>query len=65
VFDTDAQLRGSALHNARLTEEIVRECRERYDPESGVTCVSLSEEFHVHKTTMQLAINGKTWKWVK
>jgi DNA invertase Pin-like site-specific DNA recombinase len=62
-FDTDAQLHGNALHNARLTEELVREIRKRYA--AGETYASLAEELHIHRTTVQYAGSGKTWKWVK
>ena len=62
-FDTDSQLYGNALYNSRLTEEIVREIRKRYA--AGETYASLARELHVNKSTVQLAGNGKSWKWVK
>lgn len=51
---------GENHHAAKLTAEIVRECRIRYA--AGETTYALAEEFGVKQPTMQKAISGKTWK---
>lgn len=53
---------GSAKPTARLTEEIVRECRARYSAGEGQD--ALAREFGVSKPTMHKAIVGKTWQHV-
>lgn len=54
--------RGSAKPAARLTEEIVRECRTRWA--AGEAQDALAAEFGVSKPTMHKAITGKTWQHV-
>lgn len=54
--------RGSAKTEARLTEEIVRECRARWA--AGEAQDALASEFGVSKPTMHKAIVGKTWRHV-
>ncbi len=49
--------------HARLTDEIVRECRERYAA-GAATTVSLAAEFGVSQRAMWLAVNGKSWRHV-
>lgn len=48
---------------AKLTEDIVRECRMRYASRDGDT-VSLAREYGVSQRAMWCAINGKTWRHV-
>lgn len=55
-------LRGTALTQARLTEQIVRECRERWA--KGELQYSLAAEFGVSNPTMHKALVGKTWQHV-
>jgi len=48
---------------AKLTEDIVRECRVRYAA-GGITSVDLASEFSVSQSAMWSAIHGVTWKHV-
>ena len=48
--------------NAKLTEEIVRECRARIAP--GVSCGDLGREFGVRGDTIREAVTGVTWRHV-
>jgi len=57
---TEGQPRGSAAPLARLTEEIVRECRTRWAV--GETQQVLADEYGVSKPTMHKALVGKTWQ---
>jgi NUMOD4 motif-containing protein len=54
--------RGAEHHMAKLTWEIVMECRERY--EAGEHTRPLAREFGVSQASMQKAIAGKTWRQV-
>jgi hypothetical protein len=54
---------GSGSVNAKLTEDIVRECRRRYATGDGTT-VSLAAEFGVSQMAMWKAVHRKTWKYV-
>lgn len=53
---------GSLHGNAKLTEEMVRECRIRIA--SGASWSALGREFGVSRTAMRNAVTGKTWKHV-
>lgn len=55
-------LQGTAHHSAKLTAEIVLECRARYA--EGETTYALAEEFGVKQPSMQKAIAGKSWAHV-
>jgi NUMOD4 motif/HNH endonuclease len=55
--------RGSAKTMAKLTEEIVIECRERYA--AGEQQDWLAEEFGVSQQTLSKAIRGVTWRHVQ
>lgn len=57
-----AHSRGSARPLAALTEDIVRQCRDR--AAAGETITVLAAEFGVSKPTMHKAVVGKTWKHV-
>jgi len=48
--------------NARLTDEIVRECRRRVAV--GESCAALAREFGVEYTSMQNAVAGDAWRHV-
>jgi hypothetical protein len=54
---------GTISVNAKLTEDIVRECRSRYAAGDGDT-VSLAREFGVSQYTMWRAIHRKAWQHV-
>jgi len=54
---------GSKHFRAKLTEDIVRECRKRF-AEGNVTQADLAREFGVTPTAMYRAIRGKKWKHV-
>ena len=58
----ERQSRGSARPLAKLTEEVVRECR-RLNA-SGVTKTALADRFGVSRAAMRRAINGETWRHV-
>jgi hypothetical protein len=51
---------GAAHHGAKLTAEIVLECRRRFA--AGENSYALAGEFGVTQPTMHAAISGKTWK---
>ena len=53
---------GSAKPEARLTEEIVIECRQRWAAGEGQ--LELAVEYGVSKPTMHKALVGKTWQHV-
>lgn len=55
--------RGQAHPFAKLTEDIVRECRRRH--EAGESQRALAREFGVAKPTMQHALTGLTWRHVE
>jgi hypothetical protein len=54
---------GTKLPHAKLTDEIVRECRARYAA-GGVLMKELAAEFGVETSTMCSAITRATWKHV-
>ena len=54
---------GSISVNSKLTEGVVRECRERYAAGDGTT-VSLAAEFGVSQVAMWKAVHGRTWQHV-
>ena len=56
------RLLGEQVTGARLTAEIVSECRRRYL--AGETQGVLSAEFGVSRPTLSNAITGKTWYWL-
>lgn len=68
--DRQAKGRGAVLlrrerWNAKLTPEIVKMCRERYDPGSRKNGSSaLAREFGVSQSTMHLALTGKQWSHI-
>jgi hypothetical protein len=62
-FDAESWATGSKHHMAKLTEDIVRECRVRYAA-GGITSVDLASEFSVSQSAMWSAIHGVTWKHV-
>ena len=53
---------GEKHAQARLTADIVKECRVRYA--AGETATALAEEFGVRNTTMSMAVTGKTWSHI-
>ena len=57
------QSRGSARPLAKLTEDSVRQCRERYAA-GGVTVRALALEFEVSRAAMRHALSGETWRHV-
>lgn len=52
---------GSAHPRAKLTEDIVRECRRRA---ASTSSAALAREFGVEQSVMRKAITGKTWRLV-
>ncbi len=59
-------VQGSKSINSKLTEDIVRYCREVHiDKHPLYSKKALSEKFDVHITAIQKAIDGITWKHVK
>ena len=54
--------RGEEMHNAKLTEPIVAECRIRNA--NGETVASLAREYGVNGSAMDSAVKGRTWKCV-
>ena len=54
---------GTRLPQAKLTDDIVRECRARYAA-GGVTIKDLADKFGVSTSTMNFVIRRKTWKHV-
>lgn len=53
-------VRGGAHHAAKLSWEIVRECRDRYV--AGESTRTLAREFGVSQASMHKAVSGKTWR---
>lgn len=51
--------RGERHGLSKLTKEIVADCRSRR--EEGETWASLAEDYDVHYTTIQRAVEGETW----
>lgn len=63
MWSKGRHVRGEAVENAKLTDAIVIECRERY--RSGdVGFHKLAKEFGVCKKTMMRAIKGQQWKHI-
>lgn len=62
-YDAESFPAGEKHHSAKLTEEIVRQCRARYAAGDGNT-VTLAREFGVAQGSMYNAIKGITWKHV-
>ena len=54
---------GSTIPWAKLTEDIVRECRTRYA--AGETQAALAAEFHVSDQALSKAVRGLTWQHVE
>lgn len=54
---------GTISVNAKLTEDIVRECRRRYAAGDGDTA-SLAREFGVSQQTVWSVVNRRSWKHV-
>lgn len=52
---------GEANHNAKLTNEQVRQARQRYANRSG-TIKGMARELGVSKRTMQLIIQNRSWQ---
>lgn len=63
AYDAASFPAGERHHSAKLTDEIVRQCRARYAAGDG-TSVSLAREFGVAQSAMHNALVGKTWKHV-
>ncbi len=57
------QRRGTGIHNAKLTDDIVRGARLRFD--SGVSCVDLAKHHRVGVHTMWCALTRRTWRHVR
>lgn len=57
-------IKGTAVPNSKLTEEIVREMRHMRS-EYGATFVDIADYFGVSKSTASHAITGINWAWVK
>lgn len=53
---------GSMKPGAKLSEQAVRECRQRHL--SGETVKSLADEYSVNRSTMSRAVRGIKWKVV-
>jgi hypothetical protein len=53
---------GDDHYLAKLTAEIVRECRARHA--NGETTYALAEEFGVTQPAVWQAVSGRTWKHV-
>jgi hypothetical protein len=56
-------LRGARIAQAKLTDDIVRQCRARYAA-GGVLLRTLADEHGVAMGTMSFAIRGITWRHV-
>lgn len=57
-------VRGEAHHDARLSDDIVRQVRIRYAA-GGTTYLALAVEYGVTERAMAWAIQGKTWRHVE
>lgn len=55
---------GSRQKNAKLTEQIVRECRDRHAA-GGISFVALGDEYGVAEATVRSAVSRKTWRHVR
>lgn len=56
--------RGNDCHQAKLTDDAVREIRRRY-AEGGITHKKLASEYGVFFTVIQKVVTGKIWRHVK
>lgn len=57
------QAKGVAFPQARLTDELVRELRQRRL--SGATCYQLARETGISRSVISRAVNGVTWRHVQ
>ncbi len=58
------QAYGEYQGSAKLSDDIIREIRRRYDA-GGITQEQLGREYHVHQTVVCKAINYEIWKYVE
>lgn len=63
-LDDRNTIRGAKHPQAKLTEDYVREIRERY-AEGGVYHKELADEFGVERSVVTNAVNRKTWRHVE
>lgn len=56
--------RGSANRNSKLTEEKVLEIRRKYQPRV-YTRRMLADEYDVSLSTIDAALSGQNWAWLK
>lgn len=54
-------LKGEQITNAKLTEQKVREIRQRYTGQRGEV-TAMAREFHVHRITLRDIVFGITWR---
>lgn len=52
---------GSNHGRSKMTEEMVHSAREKYNA-GGFTIQDLATQYGVHKSTMHVALQGRTWK---
>lgn len=58
--------RGELNNNAKLTEDIVREIRKRWENRSpGLTKTALARELDINPSTIRDIISGRRWGHVK
>lgn len=57
------QRKGRQCYNAKLTEEVVRNARERYGL-GHATGTQLARESGISQSTMSRILSGKRWTWV-
>lgn len=60
--DKGRQARGETHAHAKLTDEIVREARRRYD--SGESIASIARAYGVSAASMSLTVRRKTWRHI-
>lgn len=58
------RMAGEKHGNAKLTEAAVREIRQLYAT-GGITHKQLAKRFHVSPTTIQQALSGQRWSYVR
>ena len=56
-------LKGEKIGNSKLTEEQIKQIRERYIPRK-VSLTMLANEFHVAFQTVSKIVNNKSWKHI-
>lgn len=61
IVRPESVLRGEAVSNAKLTDQIVREIRRRYAA-GGISMQHLAREYGVGAMTIHRAIRGHTWR---